>query len=193
MIEEKPLYAKDYFDSRIDERRNIAYRMDAQSVRKHFPDMKSVLDIGCGTGEFGAFLDCEYYGYDPFTLCDELPDKPYDVVVFRGTLQHIYNPVEMLIKAREYCNMGIAILATPDTDSIGYWRWGTLPALDAPRNWIPFGNRMLRNILTRLNFIDIQINHPYGKPYARPLRNLYNFVIGKPDTFPGNMMECFAR
>ena len=122
------------------------------------------------------------------------PQMRHNVAVFRGVLQHLPNPVEMLEKAQERLVPGglLAILATPDTDSIGYKRWGTLPALDPPRNWIPFGHRMLGNILERMGFEGIEFEYPYGKPYANPAIDLWNFLIGKPTAFPGNMMDCFA-
>jgi len=195
MLDEKELYDSSYFYHRIDSRRYIAYAQDAARIAHHFPGYASVLDIGSGTSEFAEHLNGTYYGYDLFatTAYHVLPSQKYDVVVFRGTLQHIYNPIETLLRAKSYVNIGLAILATPNTDSIGYLRWGTLPALDLQRNWIPFGRRMLENILRRLEFTDIQFEFPYGAPYAHPLRNLWNFVVGKPDAFPGNMMNCFAR
>jgi SAM-dependent methyltransferase len=192
---ERLLYGGDYFKSRVDQRRLIAYRQDAEKIITRLQNTKSILDIGCGTGEFGEYFDALYYGYDPFTREAPLPDGYFDVVVFRGTLQHIYNPIEMLDYAQMHLNANglLAILATPDTDSIGYARWGTLPALDAPRNWMPFGHRTLVNVLNRLGLKQIEVLHPYGKPYSNPLKNIFNFIIGKPDAFPGNMMECFAR
>lgn len=196
MLSEADLYNDAYFlHTRDDPRRSIAYALDAQKIRARTSNDLSVLDIGGGYGEFGKYLDCEYYCYDPFTLKNTIPATKFSVVVFRGVLQHIYNPVEMLAKGKDHLGPGglLAILATPDTDSIGYLRWGTLPALDAPRNWIPFGHKMLENILVRLGLRDIEFLWPYGSPYANPLKNVYNFIIGKPDAFPGNMMECFAR
>lgn len=199
MIDEIPLYSPEYFNRRnVDTRRATAYRQDAAKIRQRKPDYKSVLDVGCGLGEFADYLAPEvYYGYDPFTVgaFHVLPiGMHYDVAVFRGTLQHIYNPVEILKQVHDLLAPGglLAILATPDTDSIGYLRWGTLPALDPERNWIPFGHRILTNVLTRLGFTDIETRHPYGAPYAAPVRNLWNFITGKPDAFPGNMMEIYA-
>jgi len=198
MLEEQNLYNNEYFGPyRTDPRRAIAYKQDCHTILALKPDLKNMLDVGGGTGDFGKYFNCEYYNYDPFTGqgYSEFPNSKFDVVVFRGTLQHIYNPVEMLMKAQERLNRNglLAILATPDYDSLGYFRWGTLPALDAPRNWIPFGHRMLKNILERLEFKNIHFQWPYGYPYANKPKNLWNFIIGKPDAFPGNMMECFAN
>jgi 2-polyprenyl-3-methyl-5-hydroxy-6-metoxy-1,4-benzoquinol methylase len=196
MESEKRLYNAQYFRMRASDkqRRSMAYAQDAQKIMQRKPDTKSVLDVGAGMGEFENFFDCHYSAYDPFTLHATMPNEKVDVVVFRGTLQHIYNPVVMLEQMKSHLNADgmLAILATPDTDSLGYWRWKTLPALDPERNWIPFGHRMLKNILRRLDYRNIEIIFPYGKPYARPLPNLWNFIIGKPDAFPGNMMEVFA-
>lgn len=192
---ERSLYDERYFANRSDSRRKFAYVQDAQTLRSRNAGAP-VLDLGCGTGEFGDYIQNEYYGYDPFTRPDvPLPGNCFGTVVFRGTLQHMYNPVEMLHFSFDHLFIGgmLAILATPDTDSLGYMRWGTLPALDPYRNWIPFGHRMLDNILRRIGFTCVDFEWPYGKPYARPLKNLWNFIIGKPDAFPGNMMNCFAR
>ena len=193
---EKHLYNNEYFDVvRDDPRRIYAYKQDARKILARKPDLKRLLDIGGAHGELGKYIECDYFNYDPFTGNMGFPVGHVDVVVFRGTLQHIYNPVEMLMQARNYLSNGgmLAILATPDTDSLGYFRWGTLPALDPYRNWIPFGHRMLHNILTRLEFRNIEFAWPYGYPYANKIRNFWNFLVGKPDAFPGNMMECFAN
>ena len=196
-MNEAHLYGRPYLLARRDWRREIAYKQDAQKIMERKPDMQSIFDIGGEYGQFGEHFGCTYWCYDPYTEFNLLPPHgmSFDVVVFRGVLQHIYNPIVMLQEAHARLERGglLAILATPDTDSIGYLRWGTLPALDAPRNWIPFGHRMLRNILERLQYSAIEFCHPYGYPYASPLKDLWNFIIGKPTAFPGNMMECFAR
>lgn len=192
MRSESELYDGDYFAGRKDRRRLIAYQVDADKILSR--ESGSVLDIGGGWGEFGKYFD-NYYCFDPYTYGNELPSGTFDIVVFRGVLQHLPDPVKMLHKAKMRLRPGglLAILATPDTDSIGYLRWGTLPALDPKRNWIPFGHRMLGNILVRLGYSEIEFGWPYGHPYAKPLKNLFNFIIGIPDAFPRNMMECFAR
>lgn len=193
-MNEKDLYDASYFIKRKDARRESAYLQDSQKILSRI-NPTSILDIGGGHGEFGTFFECDYFCYDPYALENELPDAYFDVVVFRGTLQHLFDPVVMLQKAKGLLTKGglLAILATPNTDSVGYIRWGTLPALDPPRNWIWFGHKELRNVLEKLDFRKIEISFPYEKPYARPLINFWNFIIGKPDAFPGNMMECFAR
>lgn len=211
MINDSDLYGEEYFSKRAyDKRRYEAYRIDREKIYLHANHGK-ILDIGCGTGEFLLGFDdrFEKFGIEPSATgkkislengikvlesLDDLTDDFFDVVVLRGVLQHIYNPIEVLHRAYSCLKKGgiIIILATPDSDSIGYFRWKTLPALDAPRNWIPFGHRMLNNILKRIGFKNIVFSYPYGYPYANPIRNVFNFIIGKPDAFFGNMMECVA-
>lgn len=123
-----------------------------------------------------------------------------DLVVFRGVLQHINFPMESLTQGIRVLKPGglLAILATPDSDSFTYQMFGTLPALEAPRNWIVFGHRCLTNILKRLGCDQIEVLHPYlGTPYASPLRDAWKFGLSclfgyRPFAWPGNMMEIYA-
>lgn len=211
-MDDRYLYEEEYFSERsygLDEKRRYQYKLDCENVKKRASG-KSILDIGCGLGLFLDEFDDSWFklGIEPSNyasavctkkhICILEPDQVipgvYDVVVLRGTLQHIYNPIETLDLATRALRSGglLAILATPNTDSLGYLRWGTLPALDAPRNWIPFGKKMLKNILNRLDYREIDITLPYGKPYANPVKDLYKFIIGKPTAFPGNMMDVYA-
>jgi len=194
-MNEENLYGKTYFNSREDPRREIAYAQDADKIRAREPG-PILLDFGGGQGEFGNHLgDFNYYCFDPYGRRDENIPDALDVFVLRGVLQHLPDVVKTIKLGYDYLKPGglIAILATPDLDSIGYRRFSTLPALDPPRNWTPMGRYVLTNILERIGYTGIELHHPYGKPYAQPVKNFFNFLIGKPDAFPGNMMDCFAR
>lgn len=182
------------------------------------PNRGSVLDWGCGTGDFldlfqgwdrngveisdYAKRECNAKGIrmiDP--LNPGYAIYSFDLVIFRGVLQHIDNPFRALYEATSTLITGgtIAILAQPDADSLCYRLFGELPALDAPRNWWIPGARELTNILKRLGFINIEIHRPYWDgPYAHPARDFARFAlrlvgIRKPFAFPGNMIELYAQ
>ena len=218
-ISDKYLYEAKYFDGYYlnDKRREAMYEIEKARILKYYPQGGRILDIGCGIGGFLNIFDDRWVksGYEPSDFASDKAKKKgitmipsvnavnseeYDVVVFRGTLQHINFPMQSLAQATRALKSGglLVILATPDTDGLVYKIWGRLPALDAPRNWILFGSRFLTNILKRLEYGEVEILHPYWRtPYANPPIDFLKFVISlflgwRPFAFPGNMMEIYA-
>lgn len=216
--DDRYLYERDYFDQYylLDKQREVMYLQEYQRIQKR-TNFGRVLDIGCGVGGFLSVFDDRWtkYGYEPSEFAaskararginmihtiQSVDFEFYDCVVLRGSIQHINFPMRTLTQATRVLKPGglLVLLATPDTDSLVYKLWGNLPALDAPRNWVVFGNRFLSNILKRLGYSDIEVLHPYWEtPYARPLHDLSNFFISlffgyRKFAFPGNMMEIYA-
>lgn len=213
------LYEREYFQQYYsnDPKREKMYLLERERIMKYFPHGGSILDVGCGVGGFLNILDDRWkkYGVEPSEFAAELAKRKgitmlhtieevnfdeYDVVVFRGSLQHINYPMASLVHATRSIKPGglLVILATPDIDSLVYKIWHNLPALDAPRNWVLFGGNYLSNILERLGFENIKVVHPYwNTPYASPLKDFLKFFISiflgwRPFAFPGNMMEIYA-
>jgi SAM-dependent methyltransferase len=223
MIDDRNLYGPEYFDMYYlhDKQREEMYEQERSRVRKRAnlePGRRwKILDIGCGVGGFLSGFDdrWEKYGYEPSEFAAEkackkginmirafrvVDDNSMDVVVFRGTLQHIFDVTNDLANATRVLKPGglLVILATPDTDSLVYKLFGKLPALDAPKNWVVFGKRILENILERLGYVNVTTAHPYwGTPYANPAHDFFMFLVSlffgyRKFAFPGNMMEIYA-
>jgi SAM-dependent methyltransferase len=219
IIDDKMLYGQEYFLSYYlhDPKRARMYELEYERIRERCAG-KMVLDIGCGVGAFLAIFDDRWktHGYEPSEFArtlaaqkgikmldnlNEIESESMDLVIFRGTLQHINTPITDLAEATRILRKGglLAILATPDTESAVYKIWHQLPPLDAPRNWVLFGNHFLQNILKRLGFEKIEVIHPYwNTPYANPLNDFSKFVASllfgyRKIAFPGNMMEIYAR
>lgn len=218
-INDKDLYNQKYFDGYYlkDDKRDAMYKQERARILKYYPTGGIILDVGCGVGGFLAGFDDRWqkYATEPSEFASEkasrkgisvmphintLEMESMDVVVFRGTLQHINFPMEALVQATRVLRRGglLVILQTPDTDSLVYNLFHRLPALDAPRNWMLFGHSYLNNILVRLGYIKIKNEFPYlDTPYARPVQDFIKFVISlffgwRKFAFPGNMFEVFA-
>jgi SAM-dependent methyltransferase len=213
------LYGPGYFKHYaygVDPLRARAYELERLEITRRVPSGR-IFDYGCGTGDFLAGFDDRWVkcGWDISTYAQRqainkgvtiiypssATPQDFSVVVFRGTLQHIDNPVGALQFARRILKPGglLAILATPNTESICYQLFKTLPALDAPRNWLIPGQHELENVLRNVGFSQIETRLPYwGSPYARPAHDLAAFAMAllgrRPKfAFPGNMMEMYAR
>ena len=224
-LQDAQLYDKEYFEAHYahDPLREEMYGQEYERfmhMKPWFPGNFDgrVLDVGCGVGNFLArFQEHGWlcYGVEPsgyarrecmkkgiYVYADfsSFKDDTFDVVIFRGTLQHISCPIQTLDEATRVLKKGgeLVILATPNSEGLVYKIWKTLPALDAPRNWVVFGETELRNILTRLGYHTIRSVHPYwGTPYAHPvidfLKFLFSLLFGyRKFAFPKSMMELYA-
>lgn len=213
------LYGPDYFAKRSDWRRSKMQDQERARLRERTVGGR-ILDVGCGDGLFLAGLDdrWEKWAVEPQAWAlrakmdlhlipyeerwpEKLESESFDVIVFRGTIQHVDQPFYVLRECVRLLRTGgwLVFLATPNTGSLCYRLFQRLPALDPARNWLILSAGQLEDILGRLGEFQVELEFPYwGTPYARPLHDLVSFVLGlfgvrRDFAFPGNMMEAFCQ
>lgn len=216
----KKLYEKEYFeDEELAKKRERMYLQEFDRLKKYFNIDKggSVLDIGCGTGNFLSLFGEKWrkYGIEVSDFAREvarkkgiitdfeLKDEFFDLIIFRGTLQHIPDPIYKVGECYYWLKKGggLAFLATPNTNSIYYKLFNTLPFLDEPFNFLLPSDKMLKQILTNFGFEIKGFEYPYrNTPYAHPAMDIFFFLlkllkIRKNIKFPfyRNIMECYAQ
>jgi len=212
-------YSEGYFSARQrDEAQRSAMRhQEFERLRARTALVEgTVVDIGCGLGEFLDLFDGTRWSKFGLELSEEarqlcrakgigfdLPvgDDWCDLVVLRGSLQHLDRPMETLFAAYRWLRPGgwLVALATPNAGGPVYRLFQWLPALDPPRNFVVFSDRMLRQCLLNIGFREPAFEYPYlGTPYSRPVRDHLLFlmrVFGVRSRFAfwRNMMECYAQ
>ena len=215
----KKLYEKEYFaDEDLAKDREDMYVQEFSRLKRYFDidNGGNVLDIGCGTGGFLSQFSAQWekYGIEisdfarntaqkkGITVNFELTDNFFDLIIFRGTLQHIPDPVSRIEECYYWLKQkgGLVFLATPNTNSTYYKLFNTLPMLGESYNFLLPSDIMLRQILTNFGFKIKGFEYPYkGTPYASPARDLFFFMLKlfriKKDAkfaFYRNVMECYA-
>jgi SAM-dependent methyltransferase len=208
-----------FFDRRSAERERSTMRaQEVERVRRHTGlDGGVVVDIGCGLGELLDLFPSEHwrrYGVEVAEsareVCRskgvlfELPEETEewcDLVLLRGSLQHLDGPIGTLFSAYRWLRPGgwIVALATPNAGGPVYRLFQELPALDPPRNFVVFSDTVLRQCLLNVGFREPVFEYPYvGTPYARIIRDHVRFLlrlfgIRTRFAFWRNMMECYAQ
>ncbi len=148
-------------------------------ILKHFSPPNNaklkILDIGCGSGEFLANISScvfEKYGLEVnpqgVARCRQRnirvfdrelkeagfgPDS-FDVITMWHVLEHLDKPAELLLEARRILkNSGVLIIATPNTDSLGF-KYGRKNwfHLDSPRHLVLYNRKSLALLLMKAKF-----------------------------------------
>jgi SAM-dependent methyltransferase len=223
MIDFDRLYGDDYFKNyglgTATHQRQQRLEMYREEIARlyRYKTRGVVLDIGCGTGEFLSNFDASQwirYGVEPVRTAREAAEKlgisfelsdltreSLDLVIYRGTIQHLDEPLGSIKKSIELLRPGgmMVFLATPNAGSLCYRLFQNLPALDPPRNFCIFSSETLCQVLKNFGLSVERLVYPYlGTPYARPFRDhlaflLRCFGIRSRFAFWRNMVEIYAR
>ena len=217
-MQDKSLYDESYFLTRLgnDPKRQKSFEQEREFLKRYI-NQGCLLDVGCSTGEFIEALqwDGPCYGMEVSELAIKHAsakgirfdrnllnsDCFFDLIVFRGTIQHIDTPFLYIKKGYQALKPGgfMAFLATPNAHSIYYKLWNTLPFLDPPRNYYIPSDKELLNALKNFGFVLVDIRYPYiGSPYASYLKDHLRFLLkclGFAVKFPfwRNMMDLIVQ
>lgn len=214
------LYQKEYFgDKDLKKKREKMYLQEIDRIKKYFDvDRRgNLLDVGCGTGDFLDLFSEKWTKYG-IEISDtareiarkkgiivdfELKDEFFDLIIFRGTIQHIPDPIYRIGECYYWLKDGggLIFLATPNINSVYYKLFNTLPMLNERYNFFLPSDRTLKQILNNFGFSVKGMEYPYrNTPYARPVKDAFSFLlkffkIRKNIEFPfyKNIMECYAE
>ena len=149
-------------------------------VRHLSPNTGTVVDIGCGNGEFlklARALGWITYGIDPDPVAVEiakstgasvrqgtlphtgLPAQQFDLVTLSHVIEHVHDPLDALRECLRILKPGGKLwIATPNIDSFGherfrqYWR-----GLEPPRHLVLFNRKSLELALVTSGFSSFRL------------------------------------
>lgn len=189
-------FEDNYFLNRLsnDPLRMKQFAIDSKFIKRYVRS-GNLCDVGCSTGEFVNFMDWDgecfgmevnenakkiavnYLSFDKNIFTEQ---NFFDVIIFRGVIQHVDNPFEMIKASYKALKSGgyVFFLATPNTDSVLYRLKLDLPFLDPSLNFYIPGARQLSNALENFGFEMVKIDYPYWRsPYRRFFKDHFLFLL----------------
>ena len=185
-----------YFKKRLgnDINRLKQFDLDKKLIKKYFKQ-GNICDVGCSTGEFLKYLGLNsgLYGMEINKYAKKQASKFinfkknifternfFNLVIFRGTIQHVDEPFRMMKEAHKSLKKKglIIFLATPNSNSILYKLKNNLSFLDKKTNFYIPGDIELKNTLENFGFKVLEINYPYlDTPYVNLIRDHLLFIL----------------
>jgi len=208
------VYDKDAFKHRAKN-----YTSDIAEIVQFVQYEASVLDYGCGSGEFLRGMPFyRKYGYevDPKAVdvavqhCEMLadfPDDKFDLITMRGVIEHIPEPIEdlqQILPSLKHDGI-FFISATPNSDSPAMLLYRANWKLVEPPGHIHYFNpRNLALLFARFGVALIEVKFPYlhtpycrdddGKAFVEDVQRYWNLQTeGEAPALPGNMMTLVFR
>jgi 2-polyprenyl-3-methyl-5-hydroxy-6-metoxy-1,4-benzoquinol methylase len=172
--------------------REQMYQLETKFITE-FVGKGDILDVGCGGAFFLDAFDSDHfnkngveYGDDGFNVAnqkypgkmhqgefpnlDDIEDDTFDLIIFRGVLEHVVNPKDYLIKASRTLRKGgwLFISATPNLNSLCADLFRDNFNQHFPdEHIIHFGDHHFKEYLEKINFQLISERIFYAEtPYA---------------------------
>jgi 2-polyprenyl-3-methyl-5-hydroxy-6-metoxy-1,4-benzoquinol methylase len=157
-----------------------------QTITRHFPHNKtiSLLDVGCGQGEFLEYLSPNKFMRTGLELNqqavkiakskglnvisgdvnkDLVINQKFDCITLWHVIEHLPNPTSTIILLHKFLNPGgTIIIATPNSNSLGF-KYGLKNYfhLDSPRHLTILNKNSLKYILEQAKFTNISFINPF--------------------------------
>lgn len=156
----------------------------------------TVLDVGCGTGDFLAYLHAQGYSTQGVEVSpdaraiaqtkttaiapdlDSVPShNQFNVVTLWHVLEHVADPATTLRHLHALCSPGaLLVIAVPDRESWDCNHYGPQwAAWDVPRHLSHFRRQDIRTLLQQAEFDLVEIRRMWwDAPYVAMLSEQYN-------------------
>ena len=175
---------KKYLDVTYSDKKNpkteYPYKLGSEICRLTSKKEGSLLDLGCGRGEYldvFSSLGFSVTGIDLSThmvkdhdTCeinletDSIPQRytgEYDLVFSKSVIEHMHNPMSLLSSALEALKPdGVAVIMTPAWE---YTYWG--PFYCDHTHVTPWTKQSLHEAMQLAGFKDIQVQHFFQLPF----------------------------
>ena len=141
------------------------YMRDAR--RCNVPPRASILDVGCGTGEYLAIFDTfgfEAYGIDSEVDLnkDKIPyrDNRFSYVFTKSTIEHVYNTDHFLSEIRRVLKPGGKVIIL-----LPSWEYNYKVFYDDYTHVKPFHRKGLQDAMKINGFKDVSVTYFYHLPW----------------------------
>ena len=199
-----------------DYKRLKQFDLDKKFINR-FIKKGNLCDVGCSTGEFVKSLNWKgkCYGMETNLYAKKKASKYlsfkkniynsknfFDLVIFRGTIQHVDKPFYMLQSAyRSLKKNGYLIfLATPNANSLVYRIHQDFHFLNPKTNFYIPGVKDLTNVIKNNGFDIKKVDLPYLEtPYRNLLKDHIFFILNffsrrfNNYSFWGNLVNICAK